>query len=453
MPLQGVWTADAGSLPPWKGDYHNDLNTQMTYMAYQAAGHFDEGLSYLDFLWDRRPRFQRFAREFYGTSGLATPGVMTLAGEPLAGWVQYSLSPTMSAWSAHLFYLHWRYTMDEAFLRERAYPWASDVGTCMLGLLRPDANGLLVLPLSSSPEIFDNSHRAWLQPNSNYDLMSLRMLFLALAEMADALGRPDDVTTWRRASDRLGPYHVRADGTLRLSADADLPGSHRHLSNLMGLHPFNLITAEGGAADAGMINASLAEWDGTGTKAWCGYSFSWMSALRARVGQPEEALRLLEIYAKAFVLRNGFHANGDQTKSGYSNYTYRPFTLEGNFLAMHAVHEMLLQSWSATPGTRDTEVVRLFPATSARWKDASFDGLRAEGGYLVSARRENGVTTWFRVKASRSGILRVRDNFGGRVPSWIPGGVRKVGANYEVPLKTGDVIEATFAGATRRSAR
>jgi alpha-L-fucosidase 2 len=31
MPLQGVWTADAGGLPPWKGDYHNDLNTQMTY--------------------------------------------------------------------------------------------------------------------------------------------------------------------------------------------------------------------------------------------------------------------------------------------------------------------------------------------------------------------------------------------------------------------------------------
>src|ERR1035437_1133520 len=33
MPLQGVWSADAGSLPPWKGDYHNDLNTQMTYIA------------------------------------------------------------------------------------------------------------------------------------------------------------------------------------------------------------------------------------------------------------------------------------------------------------------------------------------------------------------------------------------------------------------------------------
>lgn len=27
MPLQGVWTADNNGLPPWKGDYHHDLNT------------------------------------------------------------------------------------------------------------------------------------------------------------------------------------------------------------------------------------------------------------------------------------------------------------------------------------------------------------------------------------------------------------------------------------------
>jgi alpha-L-fucosidase 2 len=281
--------------------------------------------------------------------------------------------------------------------------------------------------------------------------MSLRMLFLALAEMADALGRGGEAARWRRASDQLGPYHVRADGTLKLSANEDLPASHRHLSNLMGLHPFNLITAEGGPVDARMIAASLAEWDAKGTKEWCGYSFSWMSALRARVGQPEEALRLLEIYAKAFVLRNGFHANGDQTKSGYSSFTYRPFTLEGNFLAMHAVQEMLLQSWSATPGTRDTEVIRLFPATSARWADASFDDLRAEGGYTVSARRERGATTWLRIVASRAGVLRVRDNFGGRVPSWTRGDVRKTGSNYEMRVKGGDVIEAAFAGAPTTS--
>jgi alpha-L-fucosidase 2 len=117
---------------------------------------------------------------------------------------------------------------------------------------------------------------------------------------------------------------------------------------------------------------------------------------------------------------------------------------------MHAVHEMLLQSWSATPGQRDTEVIRLFPATSDRWRDASFEELRAEGGYRVSARRENGATTWFRVTASHGGVLRVRDNFGGRAPLWNRAGVRKVGADFEAQMKAGDVVEATVAAPARK---
>ncbi len=445
MPLQGVWTADAGGLPPWKGDYHNDLNTQMTYIAYQAAGHFDEGLSYLDFLWDRRPVFEKFAKDFYGVPGLACPGVMSLAGQPLAGWVQYSLSPTMSAWSAHLFYLHWRYTGDDAFLRDRAYPWCAGVGRCLRALLKPDAAGVLKLPLSSSPEIFNNSHRAWLVPNSNYDLMCLKMLFLALDEMADACGKADEARQWAALSAALGSFHTDAQDTLLLDVQTPLGESHRHLSNLMAIHPFNLITVEGSPRDRRIIDTSLAQWDKLGTRAWCGYSFSWMSCLRARAGDAESALRLLDIFVRAFVLRNGFHANGDQTRSGFSNFTYRPFTLEGNFLAAQAVQEMLLQSWSPTPGRRDTEVLRIFPATPWRWHDASFRDLRAEGGYRVSARRENNATTWLRVTATREGVVRIQDNFGDRPPQWSLPGVKRVGPHYEVRLNKGQSVEATLA--------
>ena len=444
MPLQGVWTADSGSLPPWKGDYHNDLNTQMTYMGYQGAGHFDEGACYLDFLWDRLPRFRRFAREFYGTEGAAAPGVMTLAGEPLAGWVMYSLSPTMSAWSAHLFYLHWRYTMDDEFLRERAYPWCREVGECMEELLRPGEDGRLVLPLSSSPEIFDNSQRAWLEPNSNYDLMCLAMLFLSLGEMAEALDETAEAAEWTALAERLGSYHVREDGTLKLCANEDLPSSHRHLSNLMALHPFNLITADGGDRDRRMIDATLREWDRFGTQGWTGYSFSWMSALRARVGRAEEAVRFLDIYARAFILRNGFHVNGDQTRSGFSGFTYRPFTLEGNFLAMNAVHEMLLQSWSPTPGRLDSEVIRIFPAVPWRWHTVSFEDLRTEGGHRVSAKRENNATTWLTLTAGRDGPLRIRDNFEGRTPTWSRPEVEMVGDDFLIDLRRGETITATF---------
>ena len=157
MPLQGVWTADNGGLPPWKGDYHNDLNTQMTYIAYQTAGRFDQGRCFLEFLWKLLPEFRPFARKFYDAPGAAVPGVMTLDGKPLGGWAMYSLQPTNAAWLGYLFYQHWRYTMDEAFLRDRAYPWCAEIGQCLLHLLKPDANGVLKLPLSSSPEIHDNS--------------------------------------------------------------------------------------------------------------------------------------------------------------------------------------------------------------------------------------------------------------------------------------------------------
>ena len=136
---------------------------------------------------------------------------MSLAGQPLGGWGQYSLSPTMSAWSAHLFYLHWRYTRTTTFparaclsvvLRCRS-------SACSVCSSR-GADRTLVLPLSSSPEIFDNSPQAWLEPNSNYDLMCLKMLFLSLQEMADACGKPDEVEQWAKAAAGLGDYHSDA---------------------------------------------------------------------------------------------------------------------------------------------------------------------------------------------------------------------------------------------------
>jgi alpha-L-fucosidase 2 len=444
IPLQGVWTADAAALPPWKGDYHHNLNTQMTYMAYQAAGHFEEGASFFDLLWNQLPVYRKFARDFYDAPGAALPGVASLAGQALGGWGQYSLSPTNGAWNAHLFYLHWRYTGDDAFLRDSAYPWCREIAVCLQHLLRPRPDGILVLPLSSSPEIFNNSRRAFLTPNSNYDLMCLRMLFLALAEMADALKRSDDSALWRRVSEQLGPWHRNDDGALKLSADTDLTESHRHLSNLMALYPFNLITVAGGEGDRRIIDASLRQWDRLGTGAWAGYSFSWMSALRARVGDAESALRHLEIYTRAFTLRNGFHANGDQTGNGYSRVTNRPFTLEGNFLAVASVHEMLLQSWSPRPGTGEPRMIRVFPATPWRWHDAAFEDLHAEGGHRISARRENNATVWLRLVAGSDGPVRLLDNFGGRTARWNREGVKRIGETLEITLRRGETLEATW---------
>ena len=146
IPLQGVWTADDGGLPPWHGDYHHDLNTQMTYWSYPTAGHFDEGASFVDFMWNLLPKHREFAKTFYGVSGAAVPGVMTFDGQAMGGWSQYSLSPVQGAWVAQAFYWHWRYTMDEEFLKTRAYPYCAAIATGLEGLLKPGEDGKLKLP-------------------------------------------------------------------------------------------------------------------------------------------------------------------------------------------------------------------------------------------------------------------------------------------------------------------
>lgn len=403
MPLQGVWTADNGNLPPWKGDYHNDLNTQTTYLAYVTAGLFDAGESFLRFMSDRLPEFRRFAREFYGVDGAVVPGVMAQDGRATAGWAQYSLSPTNGAWVGSLFARHWRYTRDRAFLEREAYPFCRDVATALAALLEEGPDGRLRLPLSSSPEIFDNSMRAWLPPLSNYDLTLLRAAFTDAAELASAAGAGDDARRWSGVAARLPADIVDpASGSLMFAAGLPYDASHRHFSHALAIHPLGQI-APGSPVAKATIDTIAAK----GTAQWVGYSFSWFAAMLARAGRGDEALDYLTKYARSFTLRNGFHVNGVQTREGLSNFHYRPFTLEGNFLAMEAVHEMLLQSQGG--------VVRLFPGVPSTWRDVRFDRLRAEGGFDVSAERRGGRVVSWRVQATVDAVLRLADPVTGRV--------------------------------------
>lgn len=442
LALQGVWTADEGGLPPWKGDYHHDLNTQTTYLAYHAAGMTDAGLSFLNQLNALRPRFQRFSKQFYRAPGLIVPGVMGINGDPLGGWGQYSLSPTHTAWLAHSFYLHWKYTGDDTFAKEVAYPWCHDALIAIESLLVEGADRKKKLPLSTSPEIHDNTPRAWLTPNSNYDQSLLMFLYAATAELSEAAARGgstenEPAPDIRARAAKLGNLDIDpATHALTFAKGEPYAQSHRHFSHAMAIHPLGLLTVEGTDADRATINATLDQLEKFGTKQWVGYSFSWFSAMCARAGRADQALKYLEMFTSSFTSRNGFHLNGDQSGKGYSDFTYRPFTLEGNFLAMHAVHEMLLQSW----GDR----IRIFPAVSSKWADVSFTNLRAEGGYSVSAKRIAGVTRSVEIRATRNGSLRLRDPFAhvntdSNATVWSPVPQRD-GTDLLFQLKAGDVV-------------
>jgi alpha-L-fucosidase 2 len=135
--------------------------------------------------------------------------------------------------------------------------------------------------------------------------------------------------------------------------------------------------------------------------------------------------------------------NGDQIGTGLSRFRYRPFTLEGNFLAMEAVHDMVLQSWPVNLAEDPTPVIRIFPAMPWRWHQASFRDLRAEGGFVVSATRENNATTRFEIRATVDSQLRLRDNLNGREPAF-DRQVTRDACDFVLNMQAGETLVGTL---------
>jgi alpha-L-fucosidase 2 len=123
------------------------------------------------------------------------------------------------------------------------------------------------------------------------------------------------------------------------------------------------------------------------------WTWPWRAALFARLGDGERARFMLRGLLRYSTLSNLF-AN------------HPPFQLDGNFGISGALTEMLLQSHAG--------VIHLLPALPDEWKaSGSFTGLRARGGYEVSAEWQNGQVTAFTVTADRApdaGPVTVRVN-------------------------------------------
>ena len=405
--LQATWTADDGKLPPWKGDFHNDLNTQLSYWPAYSSNHLDEETAYLDWLWKNKDIAKHYTSSYFGVDGLNVPGVSTLDGRPMGGWIQYACGLTVSAWLAQHFYLHWRYSMDKQFLETRAYPWIREVAQYLDKIAQVDSTGKRKLPLSSSPEINDNSINAWFTGTTNFDLSLIRWLYSAAVEIALALDKKDDVERWNKILSEWPELATSSTNyKLLVAPGVELTESHRHFSHLLAIYPLGLLDWDRKGMNRMITISSLTDLDNLGTDAWCGYSYSWLGNLWARAHNGDRAAQALKTFATCFCLPNSFHVNGDQSGTGKSKFTYRPFTLEGNFAEASGIQEMLLQSYNG--------LIRIFPAIPESWKNASFSTLRAEGAFVISANRENNRLTRLSILSEKGGMLKLLNPFAGK---------------------------------------
>ncbi len=426
MPLQGVWTADNDCLPPWRGDYHHDTNTQMSYQGFLKANRLKEGICFTDYLWKYRKQYKSFAESFYGVKGLIIPGVSTIDGKPMGGWAHYSLSPTMTIWAAQSFDELYLYTGSKTYLMKRAFPFFKDIADAFMGILE-ERNGKLYLPLSSSPEIHDDTVAAYLEPNSNFDLGLLRYLFSKTVLYCDALGQ--DGTKYKEALSKLDDINL-INGVISLDKNELLNESHRHFSHLIALYPLHLINYDTDEHKK-IYENSLEQLENLGTENWVGFSFCMAAQIYAMAENGEKAYENLFKFADGFVGENGFHLNGDFKNRGYSNYKYRPFTLESLFGFCDALQEMLLQQHRG--------YIHIFPAIPKEWcsKTVAFKNFRGYNGVRISAKMLNGKIKEIEFFSKKEATLKIKNSFGSECIRYENKTVYDKNGYFEVTLKKG----------------
>ncbi|MGQ9589877.1 MAG: glycosyl hydrolase family 95 catalytic domain-containing protein, partial [Planctomycetota bacterium] len=448
--LQGVWTRDGG-LPPWAGDYHLDVNVEESYWPAYASNHLDLALPLAERFLANLPRYRRMCREFFGFDGCYTRCEQALDGSEIFGYATTNFWAGNGAWLAHQFWLHWRYTLDFEFLARAAYPFLRSAMDLYLGLLEKEEDGYYHLPVTNSPEFHENLDSAWGKDDAG-NLALIQFLAEALLEAERVLGREDPARErWRDVLANLAPlpgttrdpatgkirYRPNGQGGLLVMAGRPYDMPHRHMTHLLAIYPLCLLR-KGIAPEIDLLvddsienvlrlNQPIGD--------WAGWTFPWVSLLASHTGRREVAVEMLRRFAAAHAYPNGLHENGDWRGLGTTRLRYRrpTVTVEGSIAAAAAVTDLLLQS--------DGGTLRLFPGCPEGWREASFSGLRAEGAFVVSARREGGRLAAVRIASEKGSRCRI---------AGLPPGTRarqEGGPEVAVEAREGALEFRTSAGA------
>ena len=384
---QGPWLQPTA----WNALWWN-LNVQLAHSGFATANRRGMGAALSRRLDECRDQLALNVAEEYRSDSYAinraTSGwdLAGHAGQPGAGRPpkndQIGRECGNLLWALHNVDLEYRYWHDED-LRDRVlYPLLVRAVNYYRHFLVAKPDGYLHLPRTYSPE-----YRIAEDCTYDVDLLrwgSGRLLELAAEKELDDSTEPL-IAKWKDIQAKLVPTHVNETGRM-IGRNVSLVGKHRHWSHLLAIYPLRTLTPEK-QKDRQLIELSLNHWHSHGQR-MAGYSVTGGACMAALLGDGERAYRFLN-QLKPFLHSNTF----------YSEAGGLP-VIETPLHGATAMQEMVLQSWGGR--------LRVFPAVPEKWSDVQFDRFRGEGAFLVSARRESGVTKWVEVSSEFGGSVEVQ---------------------------------------------
>jgi len=415
--LQGIWNERL--LPPWGSKWTTNINLQMNYWLAESGAMWETLQPLWDLIADLQETGAQTAREHYGARGWVLHHNTDLwrATTPVDGpWGHW---PMGAVWLANQMWDHYRFSLDEQFLRSRAYPAMRGAVLFVLDSLveAPPGTrfaGKLVTNPSFSPEngYMLNAQKALLTYGATMDLELIAALFESFSQASRQLQSDTDIRTAAlQAIDRLPPLQVGSRGQLQewIEDYPEVEPDHRHVSHLWGLYPGQAISPSRTPAMAAAARRSLELRGDAGT----GWSKAWKIALWARLLDGDHAHLLLRSLLAESTLPNMFD-------------THPPFQIDGNFGAAAAIGEMILQS--------DEDGVHLLPALPKAWSEGYVRGLRARGDLTVDIEWKGGRLLAAKLGSNRARKVLVR-NTGRSIELDLVGG-RQIQLAADLSIKT-----------------
>ncbi len=371
--------------------FTTDWNIQSAHWPVYAANRLEQGQALMDRLYDRREELIKAVRpvEWQQDSAyLPIEVAWDMIGNREQDMRYYQLVGDLP-WVLNNCWSQYRYSMDDVMLRGKIYPLLRRAVNLYLHLVEKGADGKLHLPPTYSPE-------TGVYKDANFDLALFKWGCLALLKASKRLGIDDPlIPRWKEVAGKLTDFPADEHG-FRLGSEQSSWSQHRHFSNLLMIYPLYLVNID----QADTMDVLRRSYDRAhSTKGLPAMVEAHAGPIAAVIGRGDDALDGLKR------LQRDLYPNGLWFDSP---------CIESTLAAANIIQNMLLQSWS-DPAKEESGPIRIFPAVPTAWQDVEFHDLRAEGAFLVSAKRTAGRTEWVRIKSLADEPCRVRPGMSGEI--------------------------------------